>query len=500
MAAQSLHLSKGTAALLSQLPETSAPPTAIKLFGNTIGLCHSPKLPSRVALPGGVWLDGNAKMSAQDAVENAPALQLPQVVALRYCRRLCIASSVFNGADVIAARDQLIVGGKVFSGNGALRDIVPESEVSTAWDVQVFRRVPLSTRDGGVAGLIILQEEESDSDDVVVDVDVLAYCALDATQTEVVESLNSALRSALNVARDVADDFDVRMRHYAVFGGGVIVTIVTPQAEEGEDEGGAAMVGWRQIVHEELLLPTDRPMLRRMCRVYCDSDVAGAELTNGGWKGRLADVHVGVKGHGLGGEAVTVHMVQGRYLYCHYMQDKFNDSGWGCAYRSLQTILSWCAWERYVTFKGGLLPTHEEIQKALVAVGDKPNSLIGSKEWIGANEVCYALEKLTGVASKILHVSSGAEMGSQGRLLAKHFDEQGSPVMVGGGVLAWTILGVARNEMTGRTKFLILDPHYEGRDDLATIQSKGWVGWKAADIFKAEAFYNLCMPERPSGI
>jgi hypothetical protein len=39
-----------------------------------------------------------------------------------------------------------------------------------------------------------------------------------------------------------------------------------------------------------------------------------------------------------GGE---VSAVQGMYSYHHYMQDRIDDSGWGCAYRSLQTVVSW---------------------------------------------------------------------------------------------------------------------------------------------------------------
>jgi hypothetical protein len=34
--------------------------------------------------------------------------------------------------------------------------------------------------------------------------------------------------------------------------------------------------------------------------------------------------------------------------------------------------------------------------------------------------------------------------------------------MIGGGVLAYTLLGVAINEVTGDAAFLILDPHYTG--------------------------------------
>lgn len=43
---------------------------------------------------------------------------------------------------------------------------------------------------------------------------------------------------------------------------------------------------------------------------------------------------------------------------------------------------------------------------------------------------------------------------------------------LGGGVLAHTILGVAWNETTGQIKFLILDPHYTGAEDLQVILDK----------------------------
>lgn len=271
-------------------------------------------------------------------------------------------------------------------------------------------------------------------------------------------------------------------------------------AEIDENENDETSIARRKKLHDAFFLPTDRPLFRRKCLRGLEPPNAGPEepeFTDGGCNGRLTNVHEGIKGHRLGEKGVTVHTVRGRYLYCHYLQNRFNDSGWGCAYRSLQTIMSWCAYQGLCSFEDGILPTHAQIQQALVDIGDKPAAFCGTKDWIGANEVCYALEKLTGVSSKILHVSSGSEMESRSRELARHFDEQGSPVMVGGGVLAWTILGIARDARTGRAKFLILDPHYEGRDELKTIQAKGWVAWKPATIFKASAFYNLCMPLRP---
>ena len=39
-------------------------------------------------------------------------------------------------------------------------------------------------------------------------------------------------------------------------------------------------------------------------------------------------------------------------------------------------------------------------------------------------------------------------------------------------MLAHTILGVHFNEDTGMVKFLILDPHYAGGEDLKTIHDK----------------------------
>lgn len=38
--------------------------------------------------------------------------------------------------------------------------------------------------------------------------------------------------------------------------------------------------------------------------------------------------------------------------------------------------------------------------------------------------------------------------------------------------MAHTILGVAWNEITGEIKFLILDPHYTGAEDLQVILEK----------------------------
>ncbi|DBA76348.1 TPA: hypothetical protein ACH3X1_010059 [Trebouxia sp. C0004] len=201
----------------------------------------------------------------------------------------------------------------------------------------------------------------------------------------------------------------------------------------------------------------------------------------------------------------TVHMIEGSYDYHHYMQDKTDDAGWGCAYRSLQTIHSWFRHQHYTQ---QAVPALRDIQQTLVDIGDKPQSFVGSREWIGAIELGYVLDERLGVAAKIITVASGAEMGSKSREIAQHFDSQGTPIMIGGGVLAYTLLGISHNERTGECAFLILDPHYTGNEDLSKIQHGQWVAWKSplgkaaagGPLFVQNAFYNLLCPQRPNVI
>ena len=114
------------------------------------------------------------------------------------------------------------------------------------------------------------------------------------------------------------------------------------------------------------------------------------------------------------------------------------------------------------------------MQKCLVDIGDKEAKFIGSKKWIGSTEVGFVLETACGTESRFLSVNSGSDLGSRARELLTHFETQGSPVMIGGGVYAHTILGVAWDEDAGEVAWLILDPHYTGKEDIKTIHSKGW--------------------------
>lgn len=48
------------------------------------------------------------------------------------------------------------------------------------------------------------------------------------------------------------------------------------------------------------------------------------------------------------------------------MQDKTDDAGWGCAYRSLQTIYSWFRHQHYTQAP---VPSLKDIQQTLVDIG-----------------------------------------------------------------------------------------------------------------------------------
>ena len=78
------------------------------------------------------------------------------------------------------------------------------------------------------------------------------------------------------------------------------------------------------------------------------------------------------------------------YNYYHYNCDNTNDAGWGCGYRTTQTM---CSWIRYQILEKNKklniesrvpdVPSILEIQKILTDCGDKPSNFVGSKQWIG---------------------------------------------------------------------------------------------------------------------
>ena len=101
--------------------------------------------------------------------------------------------------------------------------------------------------------------------------------------------------------------------------------------------------------------------------------------------------------------------------------------GWGCGYRSVQSLCSWAVMQKKKRKRGGegdgsslshdkdsgpevdqggeptsvagwTVPSVRGIQEALVEVGDKPAEFTGSREWIGCFEACLVLDHLFAVS------------------------------------------------------------------------------------------------------
>ncbi|XP_054921124.2 ufm1-specific protease 1 isoform X2 [Dermacentor andersoni] len=143
----------------------------------------------------------------------------------------------------------------------------------------------------------------------------------------------------------------------------------------------------------------------------------------------LEDVHEGL---GLPSQASRAACVKGKYAYYHYGCDGVDDRGWGCGYRTLQTICSWVVHHKHKTGEQArAVPSITEIQAALVTLGDKEAQFNGSRDWIGSTEVFLCLDHFYQVPCRILHASTGGEVANHVDALLKHFEQQGSPVMMG---------------------------------------------------------------------
>ena len=341
-----------------------------------------------------------------------------------------------------------------------------------------------TSRTIGCAPLVHREVKEGPTCMIPVPIDALGVIASSATATNLMEVLKGAVgRQVGDVAAAVLSELKMKntisnpeVFHYLPESLSHHVTLVYSKA--------ATMTSFetfRRSLHTSFLLDQDRPLFRRSNALRWESG------------GKLDNVHRGLESkHGVG--SGQVGLVRGRYSYHHYMQDNFDDDGWGCAYRSLQTIISWFRHQGYTETE---VPSHKQIQKCLVDIGDKEAKFIGSKQWIGSTEVGFVLETSCEVQSKFVSVSQGSDLASKARELLRHFTSEGTPVMIGGGVYAHTILGIAWDEATGNTSWLILDPHYTGSEDIKTIVSKGWCGWKGPNFWNQTAFYNMCLPQRP---
>ncbi|RNA41026.1 inactive Ufm1-specific protease 1 [Brachionus plicatilis] len=193
---------------------------------------------------------------------------------------------------------------------------------------------------------------------------------------------------------------------------------------------------------------------------------------------------------------------KGIYDYYHYCCDGYNDIGFGCGYRTTQTICSWiknqniASNEKFGTNEPIIAePSILEIQKILVDCGDKPSNFIGSKEWIGCFESSIVLDCLYNVPCKIVHCDVG-NLEKQIMEIEKHFEIFSSPSMMGGNLDSASkgVIGIARKQ--SNYNLLIADPHCTNVQDELILINDDWISWRSIDSFERRSFYNFCLPQK----
>ncbi|KAJ6635849.1 putative Ufm1-specific protease 1 [Pseudolycoriella hygida] len=185
------------------------------------------------------------------------------------------------------------------------------------------------------------------------------------------------------------------------------------------------------------------------------------------------------------------YLTRGDYTYFHYSCDNVNDVGWGCGYRTCQSLCSWIAAQQNRQIA---VPTLLDIQKILVDIGDKPKSFNGSRQWIGALEVFYIIDTLFDISCKIQHIPKG-EMKRYINILRLYFEQFGGLVMMGGDVDA-SSKGIAGIHIADNDAYLlVIDPHFVGEASIEQLVSEGFVKWRHTSEFSDSSFYNLCLPQ-----
>ena len=186
--------------------------------------------------------------------------------------------------------------------------------------------------------------------------------------------------------------------------------------------------------------------------------------------------------------AGTLHLLRGALRYHHYGVDGFADHGWGCGYRTVQSMFSWLAPDLPA-------PSIPAMQRTLAQAG----SGVGPRGFIGAVDAVVLLDEHASVV--IRHLRPGEDRSSLAPELSAHFDSGGGPVMVGGSsdVYSKTVVGVREGTPAA---LLVLDPHYAGQalaqgEDPAGLWAEGWIAWRPVDtLLRADSFYNAGLPRR----
>jgi hypothetical protein len=195
------------------------------------------------------------------------------------------------------------------------------------------------------------------------------------------------------------------------------------------------------------------------------------------------------------------HLVRGKLRYMHYNAQDFADRGWGCGFRTTQTMLSWLE-PRWPP------PTIPECQAAIPGYA-------GPREWMGVPDAVALLDCFHASPVLVRHLPARRSAGAVGALvaeLARHFDSGGGPIMVAGGVDVYSKTVVGVRGVGYGAELLVWDPHYSGTATARAhepgvvgeaarrqLWDGGWVAWRSVSALRDDSFYNLGLPRpRPA--
>lgn len=93
-------------------------------------------------------------------------------------------------------------------------------------------------------------------------------------------------------------------------------------------------------------------------------------------------------------------------------------------------------------------------------------------------------------------MSSGKGLIDQVDKIKRHFEQFGSPIMMGGDKDCSSKCIVGLHVGKGGVYLLIVDPHFVGQAKNAKhLMNDQWVKWQNLDDFVDSSFYNLCLPQ-----
>ncbi|XP_076445627.1 ufm1-specific protease 1-like isoform X2 [Babylonia areolata] len=138
---------------------------------------------------------------------------------------------------------------------------------------------------------------------------------------------------------------------------------------------------------------------------------------------KLKNVHRGVAAPGL---PQHVSLVKGDYEYWHYCCDGTNDRGWGCGYRTLQTVCSWVKLQRLhssPTLPANNSVPHDVVDRSAVDVStDNVISVIGSGD---INDVSSAYAGASAHVTEDASENDGRTLNSKASSSCKFESENG---------------------------------------------------------------------------